>query len=136
MGFAFFVALSPRWARLHVTLDEAGGTDETHHTIAALAAKAAGLRVTAVDVSIWAVEGIRSKVDAAFVADVEHLNASGATRSCYVSECSTTWRSQPPHFRTCAPLSGWRDGWSSRSRESVSEGLSTRSLPSGRPAWT
>jgi 2-polyprenyl-3-methyl-5-hydroxy-6-metoxy-1,4-benzoquinol methylase len=44
----------------------------------ALAAKAAGLRVTAVDVSIWAVEGIRGKVDAAFVADIEHLNASGA----------------------------------------------------------
>lgn len=39
----------------------------------AVAAKAAGLRVTAVDVSPWAVENVRTKVDVAFVADIETL---------------------------------------------------------------
>jgi SAM-dependent methyltransferase len=65
----------------------------------ALAAKAAGLRVTAVDVSIWAVEGVKGKVDAAFVADIEHLNASTAYEVVlclgvldYVQEPATAFR--------------------------------------------
>ena len=41
----------------------------------ALAAKAAGLHVTAVDVSPWAVSLVRDRVDAAFVADVESIGS-------------------------------------------------------------
>ncbi len=43
----------------------------------ALAAKAAGLSVTAVDVSPWAVDNVKDKVDVAFVADVERLEWGG-----------------------------------------------------------
>ena len=43
----------------------------------ALAAKAAGLSVTAIDVSPWAIDQLRGKVDVALVGDVECLEVAG-----------------------------------------------------------
>jgi ubiquinone/menaquinone biosynthesis C-methylase UbiE len=43
----------------------------------ALAAKAVGLSVTAMDVSPWAIDQLRDKVDVALVGDVEHLDLAG-----------------------------------------------------------
>lgn len=43
----------------------------------ALAAKAAGLHVTAVDVSPWAIDNLKGKVDVAVVGDVESLELHG-----------------------------------------------------------
>jgi ubiquinone/menaquinone biosynthesis C-methylase UbiE len=43
----------------------------------ALAAKAVGLSVTAIDVSPWAIDRLRDKVDLALVGDVECLDMAG-----------------------------------------------------------
>ncbi len=43
----------------------------------ALAAKAVGLSVTAIDVSPWAIDQLRGKVDVALVGDVESLEMAG-----------------------------------------------------------
>jgi 2-polyprenyl-3-methyl-5-hydroxy-6-metoxy-1,4-benzoquinol methylase len=43
----------------------------------ALAAKAVGLSVTAIDVSPWAIDNVRGKVDVALVGDVECLDVAG-----------------------------------------------------------
>jgi 2-polyprenyl-3-methyl-5-hydroxy-6-metoxy-1,4-benzoquinol methylase len=43
----------------------------------ALAAKAVGLSVTAIDISPWAVDQLRGKVDLALVGDVECLEVAG-----------------------------------------------------------
>jgi 2-polyprenyl-3-methyl-5-hydroxy-6-metoxy-1,4-benzoquinol methylase len=59
-------------ARQHEDLIRAVGRQAV-----ALAAEAAGLSVTVVDVSPWAVDNVKNKVDVAFVADVERLDWVG-----------------------------------------------------------
>ena len=98
----------------------------------ALAAKAAGLSVTAIDVSPWAVDNVKDKVDAAFVADVECLDWTG---SYDVVLCSGVldYVSHPAvAVRNLCRLVGPAGRLVVSSREWASPALSTRSSRGAR----